>query len=139
MPNACKTQLCPYVGLSYLKGYCRHCFDTYHKPVEEQPRHVKTIPDRSIYLNNKDALELAFAGTDVMKPKTDPVVDANIKMLHERSQLGIQKYGTTLAGNPLSHRQWLQHALEEALDLANYLQAEIMKLDQEKIAHAETK
>lgn len=57
----------------------------------------------------------------------DPVVEANRKMLLERSQLGIQKYGTTLAGNKLTRKQWLQHALEEALDLANYLQAEIMR------------
>jgi hypothetical protein len=38
-----------------------------------------------------------------------------------RQQLGIAKYGTTVADNPLSRRQWLQHAYEEALDLAVYL------------------
>lgn len=30
-----------------------------------------------------------------------------------------------------SLREWLQHALEEALDMANYLQAAISKLDEE--------
>lgn len=57
----------------------------------------------------------------------DAVVEANRRLLLERSNLGIQKYGTTLAGSGLSRRQLLQHALEEALDFANYLQAELMR------------
>lgn len=35
--------------------------------------------------------------------------------------MGLAKYGTTVADNPLSHEQWLRHAYEEALDLAVYL------------------
>ena len=38
-----------------------------------------------------------------------------------RQQMGIAKYGTTVANNPLTHKQWLQHAYEEALDMAIYL------------------
>lgn len=38
-----------------------------------------------------------------------------------RQALGTAKYGTTVADNPLTHRQWLQHAYEEALDMAIYL------------------
>ena len=41
--------------------------------------------------------------------------------IERRQQLGIAKYGTTVAANPLTHQQWLQHAYEEALDLAIYL------------------
>ena len=52
----------------------------------------------------------------------DPIVEANRKLLLDRSIVGLQKYGTTVNDNPLSRKQWLQHALEEALDLANYLQ-----------------
>lgn len=59
----------------------------------------------------------------------DPVVEANRQLLLQRSQVGINKYGVTLAGSGLNRRQLLQHALEEALDLANYLQAEIMRYD----------
>lgn len=58
---------------------------------------------------------------------SDPVVQANIKLLDERSATGIKKYGTSLADN--STDDMLRHALEEALDLANYLQAEIMRRD----------
>lgn len=60
---------------------------------------------------------------------TDSVVEANRQLLLSRSQLGIKKYGTTLEGAKLSRREHLQHALEEALDLANYLQAEIIRID----------
>jgi len=57
---------------------------------------------------------------------TDPVVEANRELLLQRSRLGISKYGVTLAGAGLSRKEVLRHALEEALDLANYLQTELM-------------
>lgn len=53
----------------------------------------------------------------------DPVVEANRQLLLERSRVGVAKYGTTLADAGLSRDELVQHALEEALDLANYLQA----------------
>jgi hypothetical protein len=62
----------------------------------------------------------------------DAVVEANRKLLLKRSQFGIDKYGVTLAGSGLTRRQLLQHALEEALDMANYIQAEIMRHDAEE-------
>ena len=61
----------------------------------------------------------------------DAVVEANRQLLLQRSNVGINKYGITLAESSLTRRQLLQHALEEALDLANYLQAEIMRHDGE--------
>ena len=51
------------------------------------------------------------------------------ELIAKRQQLGIAKYGTTVAQNPLTLRQWLQHGLEEALDLAVYLQRSIEELD----------
>ena len=59
----------------------------------------------------------------------DPVVEAVRKDLLDRSNVGITKYGTTLAANNGNHRYWLNHAYEEALDLANYLKRAIMELD----------
>lgn len=59
----------------------------------------------------------------------DPVVEKVRADLHRRSQLGIAKYGQVLADNPAQHRDKLQHAYEEALDLANYLSWAIMELD----------
>lgn len=61
--------------------------------------------------------------------KVDPVVEANVSLLRSRSAVGIAKYGTTLADNPLTLRAWLVHALEEVLDQANYLQAAIREID----------
>lgn len=61
----------------------------------------------------------------------DSNVEKNREMLLKRSIVGLAKYGVTTDNNPLSLREWLQHALEEALDMANYLQAAISKLDQE--------
>lgn len=48
-----------------------------------------------------------------------------------RQQKGIAKYGTTVADNPLALRQWLQHALEEALDKAVYLRRAIAEIDKQ--------
>lgn len=46
-----------------------------------------------------------------------------------RQKLGIAKYGTTVAENPLPLRAWLQHAYEETLDKAIYLKRAIHELD----------
>ena len=51
-----------------------------------------------------------------------------------RQALGKNKYGTTVAENPLSLRAWLVHAFEEALDQAIYLKRAIAEIDaQEEI------
>lgn len=59
----------------------------------------------------------------------DRVVEAVREKLLRRSQLGIKKYGMTFDQNPAERRERLNHALEEALDLANYLMWEIMHID----------
>lgn len=47
-----------------------------------------------------------------------------------RRQLhGIKKYGTTVASNPLSLKQWLNHAYEETLDKAIYLKRAIQEIE----------
>lgn len=59
-------------------------------------------------------------------PDTETQVCADIK---RRQELGITKYGTTVAQNPLELRQWLQHAYEEKLDDAVYMKRAIQELD----------
>jgi len=59
----------------------------------------------------------------------DPVVEAVRDDLLRRSQVGIAKYGLTLARTDLNLRDWLQHAYEETLDKANYLKRSIMEID----------
>lgn len=46
-----------------------------------------------------------------------------------RQQMGINKYGTTVAENRLSLREWLVHAYEESLDLSIYLKRAIAEID----------
>lgn len=43
-------------------------------------------------------------------------------MIRERASVGLQKYGTTLADNNAPTPERLQHAIEELLDAANYLE-----------------
>jgi hypothetical protein len=46
-----------------------------------------------------------------------------------RQQKGINKYGTTVADNPLSLRDWLIHAYQEQLDGAIYLKRAIKEIE----------
>ena len=69
--------------------------------------------------NDLDAAE-AMSATATAK---DCIVESNRQLLLERSNVGVSKYGTTLANSKLTLDEFHRHALEEALDLANYLQA----------------
>lgn len=54
-------------------------------------------------------------------------VERNVAIdLADRQRLGIQKYGVSVSENPLTLKQWLQHAYEECLDQAVYLKRAIM-------------
>ena len=50
-------------------------------------------------------------------------------LIADRQRKGVAKYGMTVADNPLALRDWLQHALEEALDQAVYLKRAINEID----------
>jgi len=39
----------------------------------------------------------------------------------QREQRGLSKYGTTMDRTDLELKDWVQHALEEAMDLSLYL------------------
>jgi hypothetical protein len=47
--------------------------------------------------------------------------------IQTRADLGAKKYGVTMERTDLSETQWLQHAYEEALDLAVYLKKIILE------------
>lgn len=69
----------------------------------------------------------------VVTHSPDANVERNRELLLQRSIAGLAKYGVTTERNDLTLSQWLQHALEEVLDLANYLQA--AKTQIERDAH----
>ena len=56
------------------------------------------------------------------QPVKDLIVEKVINKFKTRSTLGIAKYNTTLQENNLSVYEWLNHAQEEALDMALYLE-----------------
>lgn len=54
------------------------------------------------------------------------IPDKNMEMvafkLRTRAVFGLTKYGVTTERGDLTRKQWLQHAQEEAMDLAVYLE-----------------
>lgn len=58
-----------------------------------------------------------------MKSKIlDKNVEAVRQALFDRMQVGFQKYGVTTERTDIDLLGWIQHAQEEALDLAVYLE-----------------
>jgi hypothetical protein len=64
-----------------------------------------------------------------MKPPPTGIEAQVCEDIARRQQLGIAKYGTTVAESPLPLRAWLQHAYEETLDKAIYLKRAIQEID----------
>jgi hypothetical protein len=52
----------------------------------------------------------------------DSVVQSVINKFKQRSEVGIQKYNTTLDREDLTDKEWINHAQEEAMDLILYLE-----------------
>lgn len=52
----------------------------------------------------------------------DKIVLRVLSRFSERSQVGINKYNTTLERTDLTTLQWLTHAQEEAMDFVLYLE-----------------
>ena len=57
---------------------------------------------------------------------TETLVIADIS---KRQEVGLRKYGVTVADNPLYLREWLEHAYQEALDFAIYLKRSMQEID----------
>lgn len=49
------------------------------------------------------------------------IASSIIKQVKERADVGLAKYGVTLDREDLTQEEWIQHAIEEALDFAGYL------------------
>jgi hypothetical protein len=57
------------------------------------------------------------------------IVESVKRDLDARAALGLKKYGVGLERTDLSERDWVQHAYEEALDLACYLRRLLEEFD----------
>ena len=56
------------------------------------------------------------------KMKTDRIVIQVLNQIADRSEKGLEKYGTNLERTDLETLDWIQHAQEEAMDLCLYLE-----------------
>ena len=52
----------------------------------------------------------------------DSIVKRVIDSFKKRSERGLEKYGTTLDRNDLTHLEWLQHLQEELMDATLYIE-----------------
>jgi hypothetical protein len=102
------------------KGQCLNCGakDYEHKQGEPLADVLARHPDHVA-----DGSKMIPSGIEAM------VCDDIAK----RQQVGIAKYGTTVAENPLTHAEWLQHAYEECLDMAVYLKRAMAEKGGEKL------
>lgn len=55
------------------------------------------------------------------REQEDSIVEDVRQKFLTRSQLGIQKYQTTLDRKDLSVTDWIEHAIQESMDLTLYL------------------
>jgi len=74
-----------------------------------------------------------------MKTIEDKVVTKVINSFRERSEQGINKYGTTLQRDDLSPLEWMQHLQEELMDATLYIEVLKSKLIKLEIKEAEDK
>ena len=93
----------------YRSGDFDECF-------EKQKKKKQVLPGGSgLYIQN---IPVVF---ETVQP--DSVVESVIKKFKDRSDVGIKKYGTTLAGNDkLTTLQWIDEAQAEAMDFCLYLE-----------------
>jgi hypothetical protein len=65
----------------------------------------------------------ASTGTNTNNyPTQDSVVNSVIEQFAKRSNVGVEKYGTTLDRTDLTMLDWIQHAQEELMDGILYLE-----------------
>jgi len=51
----------------------------------------------------------------------DKIIYQVVRLIKDRADKGLQTYGVTMDRDDLTAEQWIDHAIEEALDLAIYL------------------
>lgn len=52
----------------------------------------------------------------------DPIVDTVVRRMKDRADAGMIKYGVSMMRDDLKTAEWIDHAIEELLDAALYLE-----------------
>ncbi len=86
----------------------------------------QSLMEELVYGSLDKNLMAALVEVATQLPK-DSITCAVMEDLKHRADRGLQKYNTTLGEN--DHQNMLQHAYEEALDMAQYLKKEIITLN----------
>ena len=82
---------------------------------------------RAVCVGGRDGLEDCHMTVGIFMPEgTEARICAEIAA---RQQMGLSKYGTTVAESRIGLREWLVHAKQEAMDQAIYLQRAIEEID----------
>ena len=86
---------------------------------------IDTIRARGI-VSYKDMLSLLGVEEEPeitchIHKKEKGTTEAIVDMIRSRSAVGLDKYGVSMDRTDLSTEQWIQHAIEEMLDGAQYL------------------
>lgn len=77
-----------------------------------------TEKESTLKVDGKEVMRIDANGNIV-----DSVVESVVKKFQDRSRVGIEKYGTTLAeNNSLTTLQWIDEAQAEAMDFCLYLE-----------------
>jgi hypothetical protein len=112
-----------------------HIIETVVKPQVEKYERAKAIEEAAANLAdpNVDKTENWIAGAKWMQEQKveDPIVLSVMAKYYERSQVGIQKYGTMLNREDLTTVEWLTHLQEELMDATLYI--ERLKQEYEKL------
>lgn len=82
---------------------------------------VRAAEQLQVYFQKQGIHDWQILGVQNRMP-TDAVVDGVIAKFRQRSAAGFRKYGIGLERTDLTMRDWLNHAQQEAMDLANYLE-----------------
>ena len=78
------------------------------------------------YISDSKSFKQYMKYMEQEKLTKDQITLSVINDLESRAKRGLEKYNTTLDEN--NHQNMLQHAYEEALDMAQYLKKEITTL-----------
>ena len=80
---------------------------------------------------NKVMAEPVDPAAIYLPPKPTGIEALVCEEITRRQHFGINKYGTTVADNNLSLREWLNHQYEELLDAAVYCRRAIAEIDKQ--------
>ncbi len=84
--------------------------------------HVEEISTEEISTEEISTEEISTEEISLTKYTSDSVVNTVIESFIKRSNIGLQKYGTTLDRDDLKVLDWIQHAQEEHMDAILYLE-----------------